>query len=75
MPARWLVSRPWQCVTGCAIALVVAHWYPALAVAGLAVWIGAVYRQLLAEWTAALRFDPWRIVTTPALLFGLIICL
>jgi peptide/nickel transport system permease protein len=75
MPARWRVSRPWQFGTGCAIALVVAHWHPALAVAGLAVWTGAVYRQLLAEWTAALRFDPRRIVTTPALLFGLVICL
>jgi peptide/nickel transport system permease protein len=68
-------ARPWQLVAGCLVALVIARWHLALAVACAAAWSGIVYRQPLAGWTEALRFDPRLIATTPAFLAGLVLCL
>lgn len=75
MPVRWSIAPVQQLLAGVVIALVIARWWPVLAAAWLFIWAVFVYRRLLADWTAALRFHPVRLLTTPALLGGLIICL
>src|SRR3954452_618821 len=75
MQARLSLARPWQLAAGWLVALVIARWQLPLGLACGAVWAGIVYRQPLAGWTEALRFDPRLIATTPAFLAGLIICL